>query len=218
MVKSLFSFVFLTLIFAGKRCAFSSFSSYSHGADTHSAASAAFSSCSPVPAPSAFPENGSATFLIRRQQNLTVDMFLDQMADTRIFAWLDRRKSAGEFCIGCCCFPAKTGIYAPQTKILVNSCFRSSDPPARPLLLLFLFRRSKADDPRRLRRNHKQRQQNQKHAKQPEKKQRNTAQYRKNASPALLFRFSTPVICSADSELFSSTTFFCTESGLPTIF
>ena len=31
-------------------------------------------------------------------------MFLDQMADTRIFAWLDRRKSAGEFCIGCCCF------------------------------------------------------------------------------------------------------------------
>ena len=72
------------------------------------------------------------TFLIRRQQNLTVDMFLDQMADTRIFAWLDRRKSAGEFCIGCCCFPAKTGIYAPQTKILVNSCFRSSDPPAPP--------------------------------------------------------------------------------------
>lgn len=158
------------------------------------------------------------TFLIRRQQNLTVDMFLDQMADTRIFAWLDRRKSAGEFCISCCCFPAKTGIYAPQTKILVNSCFRSSDPPARPLLLLFLCRRSKTDDPRRLRRNHKQRQQNQKHAKQPEKKQRNTAQYRKNGFPALLFRFSTPVICSADSELFSSTTFFCTESGLPTIF
>ena len=27
------------------------------------------------------------TFLIRRQQNLTVDMFLDQMADTRIFAY-----------------------------------------------------------------------------------------------------------------------------------
>ena len=125
------------------------------------------------------------TFLIRRQQNLTVDMFLDQMADTRIFAWLDCRKSAGEFCIGCCCFPAKTGIYAPQTKILVNSCFRSSDPPARPLLLLFLCRRSKADDPRRLRRNHKQRQQNQKHAKQPEKKQRNTAQYRKNGFACL---------------------------------
>ena len=92
------------------------------------------------------------TFLIRRQQTLAVDMFLDQMADTRIFAWFDRRKSAGEFCIGCCCFPAKTGIYAPQTKILVNSCFRSPDPPARPLLLLFLCRRSKADDPRRLRR------------------------------------------------------------------
>ena len=125
------------------------------------------------------------TLLIRRQQNLAVDMFLDQMADTRIFAWLDRRKSAGEFCIGCCCFPAKTGIYAPQTKILVNSCFRSSDPPARPLLLLFLCRRSKADDPRRLRRNHKQRQQNQKHAKQPEKKQRNTAQYRKNGFACL---------------------------------
>ena len=112
-------------------------------------------------------------------------MFLDQMADTRIFAWFDRRKSAGEFCIGCCCFPAKTGIYAPQTKILVNSCFRSPDPPARPLLLLFLCRRSKADDPRRLRRNHKQRQQNQKHAKQPEKKQRNTAQYRKNGFACL---------------------------------
>ena len=112
-------------------------------------------------------------------------MFLDQMADTRIFAWLDRRKSAGEFCIGCCRFPSKTGIYAPLTKILINSCFRSSDPPARPLLLLFLCRRSKADDPRRLRRNHKQRQQNQKHAEQSEKKQRNTAQYRKNGFACL---------------------------------
>lgn len=158
------------------------------------------------------------TFLIRRQQTLAVDMFLDQMADTRIFAWFDRRKSAGEFCIGCCCFPAKTGIYAPQTKILVNSCFRSSDPPARPLLLLFLFRRSKqmiraasaaiTSSVSRIRST-------------PSSPRRNSETLRstgRTASPALLFRFSTPVICSADSELFSSITFFWTESGLPTIF
>lgn len=158
------------------------------------------------------------TFLIRRQQNLTVDMFLDQMADTRIFAWLDRRKSAGEFCIGCCCFPAKTGIYAPQTKILVNSCFRSSDPPARPLLLLFLCRRCRqmiraasaaiTSSVSRIRST----------PSSPRRNSETLRNTRRTASPALLFRFSTPVICSADSELFSSTTFFCTESGLPTIF
>lgn len=157
------------------------------------------------------------TFLIRRQQNLTVDMFLDQMADTRIFAWLDRRKSAGEFCIGCCRFPSKTGIYAPQTKILINSCFRSSDPPGRSFCCFFaagprqMIRAASAaitSSVSRIRST-------------PSSPRRNSETLRstgRTASPALLFRFSTPVICSADSELFSSTTFFCTESGLPTIF
>lgn len=124
------------------------------------------------------------TFLIRRQQNLTVDMFLDQMADTRIFAWLDRRKSAGEFCIGCCCFFAAgpRQMIRAASAAITSSVSRIRSTPSSP--------------------------------------RRNSETLRstgRTASPALLFRFSTPVICSADSELFSSTTFFWTESGLPTI-
>lgn len=150
--KTLLLFVFLTLIFAGKRCAFFSFSSYSHGADTHSAASAAFSSCSPVPAPSAFPENGSA-YVPHKETAESHRRYVSRLDGRHAYIRLAR---SPEIC----------------GRVLHR-------------LLLFLCRRSKADDPRRLRRNHKQRQQNQKHAKQPEKKQRNTAQYRKNGFACL---------------------------------
>ena len=185
MVKSLFSFVFLTLIFAGKRCAFSSFSSYSHGADTHSAASAAFSSCSPVPAPSAFPENGSA-YVPHKETAESHRRYVSRSDGRHAYIRLARPP---EIC----------------GRVLHR-------------LLLFLCRRSKqmiraasaaiTSSVSRIRST-------------PSSPRRNSETLRstgRTASPALLFRFSTPVICSADSELFSSTTFFWTESGLPTIF
>ena len=132
--------------------AFFSFSSYSHGADTHSAASAAFSSCSPVPAPSAFPENGSA-YVPHKETAESHRRYVSRSDGRHAYIRLARPP---EIC----------------GRVLHR-------------LLLFLCRLSKADDPRRLRRNHKQRQQSQKHAKQPEKKQRNTAQYRKNGFACL---------------------------------
>lgn len=153
MVKSLFSFVFLTLIFAGKRCAFSSFSSYSHGADTHSAASAAFSSCSPVPAPSAFPENGSA--YVPHKETAESHRRYVSRSDGR------------------------------------HAYIRLARPPeicGRVLHRLLLF----------------------------PSQDRHLCPTDKDTGKFLLPFFGSA--CSADSELFSSITFFCTESGLPTIF
>ncbi len=134
-----------------KRCAFSSLCIYT--AQTRIAQLQPHFQLQPVPAPSAFPENTPAY----APHKETAESRRRYVSLTR---WQTMRVwpgSTAEICgrvLHRLLLLSKTGIYAPLTKISINSCFLfGSGLPG--CLLRFLCCRSKADDPRRLRRNHK---------------------------------------------------------------